>query len=192
MPPPLPLPSFVAAAALLAAPGPTNALLASAGAQRGHWRRLLGLAVCTALGYLASVALLARYASPILADFPWAASGVRVLCAAWLLCCARRLWRGPARPGAASIGPAQALMTTLVNPKALVFALSLAPAEPEALLPFVAGIASTALLTSLAWGALGCWIARELADHLPSRALDRAGAGVLAAFASAMAASALG
>jgi len=78
-------PLFVLATALavLAAPGPTNALLAMSGAMRGV-RRSLVLAPAVAAGYLISVTLLRLALGPAIAAAPVAGRILRLLIGAYL------------------------------------------------------------------------------------------------------------
>jgi threonine/homoserine/homoserine lactone efflux protein len=115
--------------ALLATPGPTNTLLATSGAIRGI-RPSLPLLLGEAAGYLTAILVLRTVAAPVMADqtqLPQILSG---LVCAYLLFLSWKLWRSsavPARPDAA-ISLGSVFLTTLLNPKALVFAYLLLPA----------------------------------------------------------------
>jgi hypothetical protein len=66
--------------ALLLAPGPTNTLMALAGAQAGF-----GLLPVELLGYLTTILPLTWLGAPLLARWPVLATGLKVLAAAWVL-----------------------------------------------------------------------------------------------------------
>lgn len=87
-----PLVVLATALAVLAAPGPTNALLATSGAMRGV-RRSLVLAPAVAAGYLISVTLLGLALGPAIAAAPVAGRILRLLIGAYLFFLAFRLWR---------------------------------------------------------------------------------------------------
>lgn len=180
-------------AALLAIPGPTNVLLAAGGAA-GGWRAGLTLGTAAASGYLVSVGLLTVVAGPALAANPLLPAVLKAAATLWLLACAWRLWRDPstlAQPHA-PVGPAGVFMTTALNPKALVFAFALAPAQGAALAGFLASIAVLTLGSCVCWALLGSLAARGLAGRVTLGGLNRGGAVVLTGFAAALGASALG
>lgn len=141
--------------ALLITPGPSNALLALAGAQTGL-RDGLRLIFVVTLCYLAVVAPLALYGAQLLHGLPVLRPIVTGLAALWVARLALRLWSLPAAGtrATASVGPRQIAVTTLLNPKALIFGLVLIPATPKVW----AALALFALLVPLAsliWLALG-------------------------------------
>ena len=180
-------------AALLAVPGPTNVLIAAGGAA-GGWRAGLGLGLAAASGYLVSVGLLAVVAGPALAASQILPALLKAAATLWLLACAWRLWRDPSTiaQSHAPVGPAGVFMTTLLNPKALVFAFALAPTEASALPAFLASIAILTLGTCLLWALVGSLAARGLAGRVTLRGLNKGGAVVLTGFAAALGVSALG
>lgn len=187
------LAQILAIAALLIVPGPTNILLAAGGAA-GGLRAGLPLGVAAAGGYLVSVTLLAVVAGPALAASHLLPVLLKTAAILWLLACAWRLWRNPSSLAAphAPVGPAGVFMTTLLNPKALVFAFALAPNEANALPGFLSAMALLTLAACLAWAGLGTLAARGLAGRVTLRGLNKGGAVVLTGFAAALGASALG
>jgi threonine/homoserine/homoserine lactone efflux protein len=187
------LAQILAVAALLIVPGPTNILLAAGGAARGV-RAGLPLGLAAAFGYLVSVTLLATLASPALATSHALPAFLKAAATVWLLVCAWRLWRHPASLATAHapVGAMGVFMTTVLNPKALVFAFALAPAEPAGLPGFLAAVATLTLVSCLAWAGLGALAARGLAGRVTMRGLSKGGAVVLTGFAAALGVSALG
>jgi threonine/homoserine/homoserine lactone efflux protein len=127
---------------LLMTPGPTNTLLALAGAERG-FRGAARLIPAEIAGYLLTTLPLALAGAGLLEAHPWLRPLVTGLAALWVGWLALRLWRlpgpaprpidGPADPAPArrSIDAAQVFVTTLLNPKALVFGLVLLPAAAD-------------------------------------------------------------
>jgi threonine/homoserine/homoserine lactone efflux protein len=141
--------------ALLLAPGPTNTLMGVAGAQGGIGR-VLRLLPAELAGYLTSILPLVWIGAQVLERFPATAVALKLAAAVWVMVLAVRLWglRGAQDSGEVAAG--RIFLTTMLNPKALVFGLVLlpSPAEPEFLLRLslfcfcVAGVA-------LVWGAAG-------------------------------------
>lgn len=145
--------------ALLFAPGPTNTLMGLAGAQHGL-RRVLLLLPAELAGYLMTVLPLAWLGAGLLAHAPLAATALKLAAAAWVMALALRLWRAPGTgPESAKITARRIWLTTLLNPKGLVFGLVLLPPLHDA--SFAPRLAVFCLLVSaaaLTWGAAGALI----------------------------------
>jgi threonine/homoserine/homoserine lactone efflux protein len=142
--------------ALLIAPGPTNTLMGVAGAQAGL-RRVVRLLPSELAGYLTTVLPLVWLGAELLARWPAAALVLKLAAAVWVMALAVRMW-GLRRAGAASrpVTARQVFVTTMLNPKALVFGLVLLPAPDQP--DFVARLALFCGLVScvaLLWGAAG-------------------------------------
>lgn len=116
-----------AALGLLMTPGPTNTLLAVAGSEAG-WRRALRLIPWEMAAYLAVTLPLALAGAQLTGAAPWLRPVISAAAGAWVLVLALRLW-WPAAGGQAGgqIGPQRVFVTTLLNPKALIFGLVLLP-----------------------------------------------------------------
>lgn len=145
----------LATLALLATPGPTNAVLALAGAQSGL-RRGLRLIPVVLLCYLIVVAPLLIWGAPVLDSLPLLRPILTGSAALWVGRLAFRLWHLPVHSGTSAdpVSPSQTAITTLLNPKSLIFGLVLLPAHQ----PVWTGlIMFTGLvpLVSTAWLALG-------------------------------------
>ena len=148
---------------LLALPGPTNTLLATSAAGVGMSRslHLLGAELC---GYLGAIAVLRTVLGPTMADVPIVGLILRAAVTIYILCLAGVLWRR--RSHELRDGPpvtfGQVLLTTLVNPKALVFAFLLLPlpAGPFELVPWLAVLAGQIVTAGAAWLALGATLGR--------------------------------
>ncbi|WP_084089563.1 LysE family translocator [Andreprevotia lacus] len=183
-------------ALLLALPGPTNTLLAAAGLRRGV-RASLSLAGVELLAYAVAISAWGLGLTRLAQRWPALPGLLRLLCAAYLLWLAWRMWRStrdladgaPAAPGWRAL-----LTTTLLNPKALLFASSIFPAGAfadarhyaSAMLVF----AVVLLPISVGWMALGASLQRAGRHASPLR-VQRGAALVLLLFASSLAWSAL-
>lgn len=156
--------------ALLATPGPTNTLLALAGAERGR-SAALRLIPAVLAAYLVTTVPLALQGARLLDALPGARAAVTILAAAWVLRLALAMWRVPARQaGAASVTPRRIAVTTLLNPKALILGLVLLPADDgPRLAANVAVLAAVVAAVSLLWVALGAALRRDSGDGLPTR-----------------------
>ena len=166
---------------LLAAPGPTNALMAMAGAEAGV-RRVLRLIPVVLAGYLLVALPLAFLGTGVVAHWPLLALAVRMAAAVWVLLLAVRLRRMGARAGASAVTARSLFITTLLNPKGLVIGLVLLPSPSTPLfVPALAVLAACIAGVVTAWG---------LAGHLIGRAggrgavlVQRLGSVALAAIA---------
>lgn len=150
-------PFVLALLGLLMTPGPTNTLLALAGAERG-WRAALLLIPFEVLAYLAVCLPLAFLGDTLLAAHPWLGPAIKAAAAAWVALLAVRLWHLPvASEGAPSVTARRVLVTTLLNPKALIIGLVLLPG-PEAVLR---AVVFSALVVGVAavWAAMGACLA---------------------------------
>lgn len=141
--------------ALLITPGPSNALLALAGAQRGL-RAALHLIPTVLLCYLVVVVPLALFGAHLLHGLPILRPIVTGLAALWVARLALGLWTlpSPTAQSTPSVGTRQIAITTLLNPKALIFGLVLIPASAD---PWraLAIFAALVPLASVIWLALG-------------------------------------
>ncbi|GMO11274.1 LysE family translocator [Bradyrhizobium sp. TM233] len=154
---------FTATYFLLAVPGPTNTLLATSGAGIGI-ARSLHLLLAELCGYLLAIAVLRLALGPLVSDIPLAAVVLRVAVTAYILCLAVMLWRVNTRElrDGAPVTFGQVMLTTLLNPKALVFAFLLLPLEagPLELLPWFGAIALQIVTAGAAWITLGATLGR--------------------------------
>lgn len=139
---------------LLLTPGPTNTLVMLAGGERGL-RATLPLIPVELLAYLATVVpltLIAHAASEGLAALR---PVIAIVAGLWVLSLAFRLWTAPAKgTGQVLVTPARLFLTTLLNPKALIFGLVLLPSAAPA-----AGFALFSVLVvavALFWACIGC------------------------------------
>lgn len=186
-----PLQFILAVALLLAVPGPTNTVMATAGAtNRGEapW-----LFMAAELGGYLSIIVLARLVLlPLTEAFPVVGTALKLIVVAYLLYAAFRLWRARLALTATSdrISGWLVYTTTVLNPKGLVFALSIIPKARPALWAYFAGFAVLVLAIGCAWFMTG----RALAVVSGRRAsvLPRVGAFALTGFAAYLASTLAG
>jgi threonine/homoserine/homoserine lactone efflux protein len=189
------LPAFVlGVVTLLSVPGPTNTLLAASGAAVGL-RRSMGLVPAEIGGYLVAIGCLLVVVAPLTAASPLLPIAAKFLASIWLAWSALVLWRSGGREiaeASAPATPARLFVTTLLNPKALVFAFVIFPqggadgfAEAAAIFSLlVAGIGT-------GWIVLGQFIARSAGGAATPRRVARLAAVALALFATLIAGSAV-
>lgn len=183
----------LAVLALLATPGPTNTLLATAGATSGFFGALR-LIPAEGAGYLIAITLLGLVLGPVVAASPALGVALRLTVGIYLLHVAFKLWRGAgAGQGAepAVITPGRIFLTTLLNPKAIVFALGIVPLQAEGGLLYLAGFATLAAGVAATWIAAGALMGRAAAAGGRPGLVPRIGAAAVSAFAVMLLASPL-
>lgn len=184
-----PLVFFLAVLTLLATPGPTNTVMATAGAVAGG-RSAWPLLAAELFGYLTIITLSRFVLLPLIEVYPPAGPVLKLGVVAYLVYAAVRLWRDRISigEGSAAIGPRLVFVTTVLNPKGLVLAVSVFPKEHPMLAAYFAVFAVVVLCAGFAWFALG----RGLANLAGRRALllPRVAAVALVGFAAVLAVSA--
>ncbi len=171
--------------AILGTPGPTNTLLATAGASVGI-RRALVLMPAESAGYLIAILFIGLVLGPIVAAMPVVATTLRILVAAYLLLLAVQLWRRGAAIVTAQqtpITPRQVFVTTLLNPKSIIFALGVIPFGAPYLVAYFVGFVALVLSCALCWITAGAMMGRVA--HATGRAsvVPRVGASAIGVFA---------
>lgn len=177
----------LAVMALLFTPGPTNTLLALAGAGHGHHggaRHVLA----ELAGYMTLVLPLWWLGTALLRAYPDFGTGLRIVAALWLAVIAARLW-GAQRDEVVGqeITPFSIFVTTMLNPKGLVFGLVLMPLvtfPPVTALAVLAGLILTAGCTWFHLGRLVVKAGRALTAGQPVIRLLRRMAAVWLAIVS--------
>lgn len=179
---------------LLLTPGPTNTLLAMAGAQQGL-RRSWPLIPAEALGYVLAISAWGWLLSHLLDQLPWAVRVLRLLCALYLIRVALRLWRRPPLQSADRLSPAVLLLTTLFNPKAFLFASLIFPAacwqDTGVYLAHLGAFLGLLGPIALLWIIVGTLLERLSGRHLGPSAIPRTASVVLVGFAGWMLLAAL-
>ena len=183
---------FVAASVtLLITPGPTNTLLATSGAVAGV-RHSLPLLVCEMGGYLAAILILRLLAAPAMAAAPAIELTLRILVSAYLFYLALTLWQqGSAKltaTGPVTFG--RVLMTTLLNPKGIIFAFTILPQDIGllALVPWLAALALMILTIGGLWIAIGASLHHGFQGRVTPAAVYRMSALALTVLAGAVSA----
>ena len=109
---------------ILLFPGPTNTLLAASGALAGM-RKSLRLIPCELVGYLAAIGLWHQTLRPLIALYPSGPLLSKLLACAYLIYTVIKMYNpSPAAcASGSSVSPWRTFLVTLLNPKAVVFAL---------------------------------------------------------------------
>ena len=143
--------------ALLLAPGPTNTLMGLAGARRGLGS-VLRLLPAELAGYLTTVLPLAFLGAGLIERSPALAIALKLAAAVWIMVLATTLWRSQDGEGTDKAVRAQRIyVTTVLNPKALIFGLVLLPAPDDpAFAPRLGMFCLMVMGAALAWGCAGC------------------------------------
>jgi len=185
-----PLLFFFAALALLAAPGPTNTLLATSGAVAGL-RASVPAAGAALAAYLAAIAAYRLLLAPVFAADPLAGAALKVAVALYVTWLAIRLWQSSTRVGEGKVGVRAVFIATLLNPKALIAALTILPADHPAMAWYVVAFAAIVAAAGSGWVLLGRVIARSAGEGRV-KYVPRVASVFLVGFAGLIAASALG
>lgn len=184
----------LAVLAVLAAPGPTNTLLAASGASIGV-RGSLGLVPAGIGGYLVAITALHILAGPVIAQHPGAMLTLKLAASLWLALCSLRLWREAGSGFAAANAPislSRVFVTTLTNPKVLILAFGIFPQGPLIdVTPWFAGFCCLVSFVAFGWIGIGVLIASSAGPLATPRRLWRAASIGLAAFAVMFAGSAI-
>lgn len=169
---------------ILGTPGPTNTLLATAGATVGI-RRALPILLGESAGYLISILIIGLLIGPALASLPAVALTLRLMVGAYLLWLAFRLWQRGAVlvQGDQTITLRQVFVTTLLNPKAIIFALGVIPFAVPAWPAYLLGFLALLVVVAVAWISIGAALGHAAAAAGRSGLVPRIGAAAVAAFA---------
>lgn len=175
---------------LLLTPGPTNTLLAVAGASRGV-RRSLPLMAAEIAGYFTTVLPLVIFAGPFIADAPLFATAVKLCSSAWVLSLAVRLWTNSPADREVCIRMQCVYWTTVTNPKALIIGLALIPAGTPQIAAYLAVLAATILVVAALWLSFGAAVIGAIHRRHPAL-IGRIAATCLLFFAAGLAGRAVG
>ncbi|MCX8998011.1 LysE family transporter [Rhizobiaceae bacterium BDR2-2] len=178
---------------LLLTPGPTNTLLAVGGASAG-FRRSLPLILAENLGYMVTIVPLVAFAGPFLDGHPVAASALKLCSAVWVTLLALKLWVTPLGEAGETglVTFRQVFVTTMLNPKALIFGIVLLPnGEFLQTLPRLVVFAGIVAVVAAFWLSAGASILRLASRRFPSL-FCRVAAAFLMVFALSLAGSSFG
>lgn len=178
--------------ALLITPGPTNTLMFLAGAERGA-KAAARLIPAEVAGYLLAIVPLSLAGAALADSLPAARAAIALCAGLWVAILAWRLWR-PAAAGSLPrhVSSRDVFVTTLLNPKSLIFGLVLLPAHGTTLHSF-ALLVVLIMLVAAAWAASGAWMSgpgRAGQDWQP--AIRRAASVWLAVLSAVLVAKGLG
>lgn len=160
---------------VLIVPGPTNTLLLSSGLKVGV-RRTSPLIAAEAAGYVVGISLWGFFLSALSVGRPWLPVAIKLVSSAYILYLATKIWRQShalQHVAASPVSLRDMFATTLMNPKALLFASTLFPlAAFESAAYFASTIAVfLAVLVPIAigWSYLGVLLTarRTWAPHTP-------------------------
>jgi threonine/homoserine/homoserine lactone efflux protein len=179
-----PLLFALAVLAILATPGPTNTLLATGAASAG-FRRALPLIPAEAAGYLIAISAIGYGLGPVVAASPLLGLALRLAVGAYLIYLAYKLWRGGRQPAlvAGIVTPVRVFLTTLLNPKAIVFALGILPLQAEQGWAYLLSFACLVAGVALGWIGFGVLLGRAVETTACEGLVPRVGAAVVGTFA---------
>ena len=181
---------------ILLTPGPTNTLLASSGIQVGI-RKSFALIPAEALGYFISISLWGLIIGTVSKQFPSIPVILKLFSAGYILFLALKLWRTANHDedfNQASIRARELFVATLLNPKALLFAVAFLPqfihaSAPQ--LPQIIILLATFSVVEMLWYCIYAIGGLSLASYLrQARVLkwfNRVTGGAFIAFAAVMA-----
>jgi threonine/homoserine/homoserine lactone efflux protein len=174
---------FFVTLVLLCAPGPTNALLAIGGAQRGVFASL-PLLWAELAGYSLAVALIHLVLQPVLQALPLLETGLKLLFAAYVIWQAVLAWGRAIQldPAARPITMTNLFVTTLLNPKAFGFALGIIPFQEPGVALYILTFLLLVCLSGFVWTCIGAF-ATELGGERGRRTVGMLGSVTLFGFA---------
>jgi threonine/homoserine/homoserine lactone efflux protein len=176
-----PLLFMLAVLTILGTPGPTNTLLATGGAVSGVLRSL-PLLLGELTGYLIAIAVIRMVLGPVIAAYPLIGSALKVAVALYLSWIAVRLWlRGSDLTTPARVTLPMVFVTTLLNPKAIIFALSVLPAAHPQLGWYVVAFSVSVVAAGFSWILVGRAIGATAGKH--ARIVPRIASLALGGFA---------
>jgi threonine/homoserine/homoserine lactone efflux protein len=182
---------LLAVLTVLGTPGPTNTLLATAGATAGL-RPSLHLLLAELSGYLISIGLIRAVLGPIFAAAPMFAIALKIVVAAYLVWVAIEVWRKTLSvERGRAVTFSRVFVATLLNPKALIFALAIFPREPLVPTTHLAIFVASVGLCGFAWIAAGRTLSAATGEH-GARIIPRVAAVALGGFAGLILYSAFG
>lgn len=177
---------------VLIMPGPTNTLLLSSGLKVGL-RGTLPLILAEALGYLVAISLWGFFLFSLAAGRPWLFNAIKLTSSAYILWLAVKIWASSRSLEHVPAGPVSfrdVFVTTLVNPKALLFASTLFPPEAFRSMQHFAWAAIVFLIVlapiGIAWSCLGSLLTSRRSWAMRMPALLRFASLALATFSGSL------
>ncbi|MBV8248548.1 MAG: LysE family transporter [Comamonas sp.] len=146
-------------ATILLTPGPTNTLLASSGISQGL-RRSAPLLSFECLGYVCATSAWGLVLNTTMHDYPFVINLIKVVSGLYIAKLGLRLWyqarRDPLQELLVSVKPLELFIATLLNPKAVIFAMALFPVQTWLSVSNYAGVMGSFVLLVASIG--GLWI----------------------------------
>lgn len=146
-------------ATILLTPGPTNTLLASSGISQGL-RRSAPLLSFECLGYVCATSVWGLVLNTTMHDYPFVINIIKVVSGLYIAKLGLRLWyqarRDPLQELLVSVRPLELFIATLLNPKAVIFAMALFPVQTWLSVSNYAGVMGRFVLLVASIG--GLWI----------------------------------
>jgi threonine/homoserine/homoserine lactone efflux protein len=185
----------LAVLAILLTPGPTNSLLATAGATNG-WRRSLVLVPAEISGYVVSITTLTLLAAPLVAASSFVTTVLKLACGSYLGYAAWRLWSSKLSPvDSRQIRFRDVFITTVLNPKGLLFAFGIFPVSGPDNSSLIASrlaiFAVICVFVANVWIVAGALLRSRGTPHVAPVAYLKVAAAVLAFFAVLLLGSAI-
>lgn len=175
-------------ATILLTPGPTNTLLASSGLQLGA-RKSLKLIPAEMLGYFIAITIWGSLVGEMAKAMAGFVSLMKLMSAIYIIFLAIKLWKSADSEivqNKSIITVKELLVTTLLNPKALLFASGIFPAESFLRLESYLGHMVTFLLLivpiSLFWIVLGFALSNNKLRFLTQSRLQKFASVILTIF----------
>jgi threonine/homoserine/homoserine lactone efflux protein len=165
---------------LLVVPGPTNTLLCLSGREKGFIPSLKLLVGETA-GYLVVIVPLVTFLAPLLDERPSISLALKAAAALWILYMASKLWKASGDDASsASVTVRRIFVTTILNPKALVFGLVIFPRGQD--IPMhLAAFLGTLLPVAILWVGGGA-VAGRFGRYLTGKVFRRLASACLVVF----------
>jgi threonine/homoserine/homoserine lactone efflux protein len=186
-----PLMYVLAVLTLLGTPGPTNTLLATSGAMVGARRSLVLLAGELA-GYLTAIFVIRLALGPVMAAYPQVAIALKLIVATYLTWVAVQLWLSGAELATTGrpVSTYSVFVTTLFNPKALIFSFGIIPAAHPAIAWYIGALAAMIVAVGFCWIVIGSVIGTK-AGTRHGAIVPRVASVALVGFAGLLVVSAL-
>lgn len=167
-------PFLSATLALLIAPGPTNTLMALSGAQSGP-RPMVRLIPAELLGYLTMILPLVALGASAIDTWPAVTTALKLIAAIWIAILAVRLWRtSDTMRGEDHISARRVYVTTVLNPKALIFGVILLPPLGDPALPLRLTVFTTMVVTvAIGWTLAGTLTRTGQKSHARTQIFQR-------------------
>jgi threonine/homoserine/homoserine lactone efflux protein len=169
---------------LLVVPGPTNTLLCLSGREKGFLPSLK-LIVGETAGYLAVIVPLVTFLAPLLDERPSISLALKAAAALWILYMATKLWKASNDEASkASVTVRRIFMTTILNPKALVFGLVIFPRGQDVPI-HLAAFLGTIVPVAVLWVGGGA-VAGRFGSYLTGKVFGRLASACLVVFSAVL------